>query len=140
MLHGPCVLSPGPYRAAKAQVWVDVAKLPVSLLYASSCNSVPDCSMILSWEEVDVVFTHTAAQWGSCSGVQERAPAGSNAGMGQVGSCEPTGAFLAHTVSHSIASPIPSEKAFYFSVPLCKSVFVGSCSISSCQGIIRWGA
>lgn len=43
-------------------------------------------------------------------------------------------------VSRSIASPIASEKAFHFSAPLCESVCVGSRSISSCHGIMRWGA
>lgn len=35
-------------------------------------------------EEVDVILTRTTSQWGFCCGVQEEAPAGSNAGMGQV--------------------------------------------------------
>lgn len=53
----------------------------MSLLYASSCNSISDRSVIFSQEEVDVVFPCTAAERGFCSGVQEGALAGSDVGM-----------------------------------------------------------
>lgn len=45
-----------------------------------------------------MVFTRTAAEWDSCSGVQEGALAGSNVGMGQVRSCESAAAFLVFKV------------------------------------------
>ncbi|PKU36195.1 hypothetical protein llap_13503 [Limosa lapponica baueri] len=126
MLRDPCILPLGPDPAAKAQVGSDVAKLFMSLPYASICKSISDCGIFFSWEEVDVVS-------------QEEVDVVSQEEVDVV-SQEEVDVVSREEVSRSIASPIPSEKAFYFSAPLCESVFVGSRSISSCQGIIRWGA